>query len=161
MACSHTQPVIGWHITFKLIFCLWHSLLLILLSHQPRPAAAVHCTCSVATLRGTDRHKFPHISYQNLKVWIIMATTHTSISTRVIARPLGYEMWPKSACDFLAHLSPPRNRRLAGGYFGLRTPILCSIEFGYVMRETRKLQDYLFIIYRIGIRVVGRHDVLL
>ena len=36
---NHSLPLIG-----------WHSLLLILFSHQPRPAAAVHCTCSVATL---------------------------------------------------------------------------------------------------------------
>ena len=116
----------------------------------------VYCTCSVATLRGTDRHKFPHILYQNLKVWIIMATTHTSIS---IARPLGYEMWPKSACDFLAHLLPPRNRRLAGGYFGLRTPILCSIEFGggaahrkqFIVRVTRgcfnRIKNYVFVLH--------------
>ena len=36
----------------------------------------------------------------------------------MIARSLAYEMWPKSACDFLAPLLHPRNRRLAGGYFG-------------------------------------------
>ena len=46
VAWSHEQPDIGWHITL----IGWHSLLLILFSHQPRPAAAVHWTCSVATL---------------------------------------------------------------------------------------------------------------
>ena len=35
---NHSLPVIG-----------WPSLLLILFSHQPRPAAAVHWTCSVGT----------------------------------------------------------------------------------------------------------------
>ena len=49
VACSHEQPVIGWQ-NHSLPLIGWHSLLLILFSHQPRPAAAVHCTCSVATL---------------------------------------------------------------------------------------------------------------
>ena len=56
--------------------------------------------------------------------------THTSNSIGVIVRSLGCKMWPKSAFDFLAPFLLPRNRRFAGGYFGLKTPILCSIEFG-------------------------------
>ena len=37
-------------------------------------------------------------------------------------------MWPKSAFDFLAPFLLSRNQRFAGRYFGLKTPILCSIE---------------------------------
>ena len=54
---NHSLPLIG-----------WHSLLLILFSHQPRPAAAVHWTCSVATwivrLSGTN---FPSHFVPNFK----------------------------------------------------------------------------------------------
>ena len=41
MACSHTQPVIGWHITFKIIVCLLLADTVCHLFYSP--------TCSVAT----------------------------------------------------------------------------------------------------------------
>ena len=46
---SLSLQCIGWQ-NQSLPLIGWHSLLLILFSHQPRPAAAVHWTCSVATL---------------------------------------------------------------------------------------------------------------
>ena len=42
----------------------------------------------------------------------------------------GYEMWPKSACDFLAPLLLSRNRRFAECILIPRKPNPCSIEFG-------------------------------
>ena len=63
----------------------------------------------------------------------------------------GCEMWPKSACDFLAPLLLLRNQRFAECILIPRKPNPCSIEFGYVYarkikrEEAAAMEDYWYI----------------
>ena len=67
---NHSLPLIG-----------WHSLLLILFSHQPRPAAAVHWTCSVATwIVGLSGTNFPSHFVPKIKSVLCIFLLHDCLT---------------------------------------------------------------------------------
>ena len=86
---NHSLPLIG-----------WHSLLLILFSHQPRPAAAVHWTCSVATL-------FVGLSGTNLPSHFVPKFKSVGPDQSGSESPVYFLNSPLVTCSALAGPRPP------------------------------------------------------
>ena len=78
VACSHTHPVIGWHI-LSLPLIGWHScqLSVSIPALPPAQASTLHMLSSyIHVLFDRQAQIFPHISYQKSKVWnMIFKTT--------------------------------------------------------------------------------------